>query len=164
MTKIIKMKNKITSNRSGFTLIELFIVMGLIFLISLIVAPNISVWIANYKLKSAVMDLYTHMQYAKLTAVKENRDCSIIFTAQAYTVDGSRIVRLEDYAKEVKFKGPGGETITFTGNTLTFNSRGINKGVSGYAYLTRDKVAKNDMPSYYRVGSLTSGVVRMEKL
>ncbi len=79
-------------NNSGFTIVELVIVVGLIGVITAIAVPNFSVWLPNYRLKAATQDLYSNLQKAKLAAVKRNTNTVISFPAGGYTifVDGDR--------------------------------------------------------------------------
>ena len=44
--------------KSGFTLIELIIVIGMISLLTSIAIPAVMKWLPNYRLKAAVRDLY----------------------------------------------------------------------------------------------------------
>jgi hypothetical protein len=50
--------------------------------------PNIGRWLPRYRLRSAVRDMASNMQLARLAAIKENRTWAIQFDtdAQTYTV------------------------------------------------------------------------------
>lgn len=66
-------------SHSGFTLIELMIVLAMIGLLFIIASPKIIAWLPEYRLKSAMSDLQSNMQKARMIAVKENRSVSIRF-------------------------------------------------------------------------------------
>jgi len=70
---------------SGFTLIELMIVISIISILTAIAVPAVMNWLPNYRLKAAARDLYSNMQKAKLEAVKTNSDYAVIFDTAAGT-------------------------------------------------------------------------------
>lgn len=72
--------------QSGFTLVELMIVIGMIIFIALITIPGIMNWLPNYRLRSAAQDLMSNFQKAKLEAVKRNINTAAAFSAAGYTV------------------------------------------------------------------------------
>ena len=149
---------RIVKKNSGFTLIELMVVIVVIGIFVAIGVPNFMSWLPKYRLKSAVRDLYSNMQLAKMTAVKSNQDCTVTYSTDPdqYVLSGalSKTVVLEDYGSGVNFNGPGNETFAVT--TITFNSRGTSN--SGYAYLSN-----SGNIAYYKVGPLSSGVIKLQK-
>ena len=149
---------RIVKKNSGFTLIELMVVIVVIGIFVAIGVPNFMSWLPKYRLKSAVRDLYSNMQLAKMTAVKSNQNCTVTYSTDPdqYVLGGalSKTVVLEDYGSGVNFNGPGNETFAVT--TITFNSRGTSN--SGYAYLSN-----SGNTAYYKVGPLSSGVIKLQK-
>jgi prepilin-type N-terminal cleavage/methylation domain-containing protein len=63
----------------GFTVIEVVVVMAIVAILSSIAIPGFSRWIPDYQLKNAARDLYSNLQLAKMTAVKENGVCRVEF-------------------------------------------------------------------------------------
>ena len=72
----------------GLTLIELIVVMCILAVMVLISIPNIGRWLPRYRLRSAVRDVASSMQLARLGAIKDNREWAIQFdtNGQTYTV------------------------------------------------------------------------------
>jgi type IV fimbrial biogenesis protein FimT len=148
----------VMKKKSGFTVVELVVVLAVLSIFVAIGVPNFMSWIPKYRLKSAVRDLYSNMQLAKMTAVKSNVDCTITYSTDPdqYVLSGalSKTVVLGDYGSGVNFNGPANET--FAATTITFNSRGTSN--AGYAYLSN-----SGNTQYFRVSPLTSGVIKLQK-
>ncbi|MBW2604471.1 MAG: prepilin-type N-terminal cleavage/methylation domain-containing protein [Deltaproteobacteria bacterium] len=143
--------------RSGFTLIELIVVIVLLAILAGVSVPNFLSWLPKYRLKSAARDLYSNLQLAKMSAIRANKDCRVKYykNPDRYTVDLlNKTIRLSDYKSGITFCGPNNQT--FAVATLTFNSRGTSN--SGYAYLSN-----SGKTAYYRVGPLTSGAIKLQK-
>ena len=64
---------------SGVTLIEIFVVLVILAVLAAAAIPAFSVWLPNYRLKTAARDLYSNLQLAKMGAVNKNRDWAVIF-------------------------------------------------------------------------------------
>ncbi|MBU1568910.1 MAG: prepilin-type N-terminal cleavage/methylation domain-containing protein, partial [Proteobacteria bacterium] len=58
-------------NKKGFSLFELMIVIGIIAILSAITVPNLIGWYHNQGLRSAVVELQSNLQLAKMFAVKQ---------------------------------------------------------------------------------------------
>jgi Tfp pilus assembly protein FimT len=143
--------------RSGFTLMQLVLVMVLLAIMTAAGVPNFLSWLPKYRLKSAARDLYSNLQLAKMSAVRFNKKCKVQYykNPDRYSVDLlNKTVRVSDYGSGVRFQGPNNQT--FSVPAITFNSRGTSN--SGYAYLTN-----SGNTAYYRVGPLTSGAVKLQK-
>jgi prepilin-type N-terminal cleavage/methylation domain-containing protein len=80
-------KNR-TKDTKGLTLIELIVVMCILGVMVMISIPNIGRWLPRYRLRSAVRDVASNMQLARLGAIKDNREWAIQFNtnAQTYTI------------------------------------------------------------------------------
>ena len=146
---------------AGFTLVELMIFIAIVAILSAVAIPNIIGWLSNYRLRSAVNDLLSNMQLAKVTAIKTNSNCTVTFN-QPVTIDGitstydyvvyedsdndleydagEKIldrVKLSDY-KDVSFNTAqgGGDGLTFANNdearpSIAFRSNGLSRSNSG---------------------------------
>ena len=141
---------------SGFTLLELMTVIGVISLLSAVAIPGFLHSLPNYRLRCAIRDLYSNLQLVKLEAIKSNTKCSIKYYSNPdrYTVMNKKTVLLNDSGSGINFDGPDHQT--FAVSTITFNSRGTCN--SGYAYMSNSKRS-----AFYRVGPLSSGVAKLRK-
>lgn len=168
------MRKKLRRN-SGFTLIELMIVIGMIGILTAISVPAVMKWLPNYRLKAAARDLYSNMQKAKIEAVKRNADVLIIFTSGTYASAGgigSYQVFVDDSPKDGAFNA--GEQVLaqvnmpknvslykisgLTGNTNAgFNSRGLPCTALGSVEF------QNNHSRYYKVSLSTAGNVKITK-
>ena len=164
--------------KSGFTIIELIIVIAVLGILTAVGVPNFLSWLPKYRLKSATRDLYSNMQLAKLSAIKNNADWAIVFNkaADQYQVCSGRgpdnswgggdnivikTVVLDNYGSGVAY-GHGnagsaigstfGDEITFANNVAVMNSRGT--GNAGYVYLENSSAATS-----YGIGKRSNGLI-----
>jgi prepilin-type N-terminal cleavage/methylation domain-containing protein len=75
----MKRENMILKDIYGFSLIELVGVMVIIGVLASIAIPGFASLLPNYRLEAAAKDLYSDLQLAKLTAVKQNAISAIFF-------------------------------------------------------------------------------------
>ncbi|RZB38435.1 MAG: hypothetical protein SRB2_00183 [Desulfobacteraceae bacterium Eth-SRB2] len=143
--------------KAGFTLTELVIVIAVLGILTAVAVPSFLSWLPKYRLRSAVRDLYSNQQLAKMAAIKTNQKCRVNYRVNPdqYRVSLlKKTVMLKDYGSGVKFEGPNKKT--FAVDTITFNSRGTSN--AGYAYLSN-----SGNTDYYRVGPLTSGAIKLQR-
>jgi prepilin-type N-terminal cleavage/methylation domain-containing protein len=162
---------------SGFSLAELMIVVAIFGIIATVAAPNFQAWSRNYQLKSAANDLYSHMQMAKLGAVKANRPWTLNFNPDGmlgYTISYidditniTKTVKKVDfhskYNQEIQFKNPT-SSILFDNATLIFNPNGTVVAGNPSKFPVFAYVSNNARSGYYRVGLPSSyGAIIVEK-
>ena len=83
-------------NKSGFTIMELMVVIAILAVISALGLPGFVGWRNDAKLRDAVSLLRGDMEMAKLRAVREDDFVAILFNANGYTVfvdDGAGVDR-----------------------------------------------------------------------
>ncbi len=172
-------------HEAGFTFLELATIVIIMAVMATIAIPTFSVWLPNYKLRSAARDLYSNLQMAKLGAVKQNKEWAVVFDqgGDKYHVcsdDGAndvwdgpdvddnceRTVNLGDY-DDIDFGHAnlnsdilgntfsGGDDIYYANDFVVFGPRGTSE--RGYVYLQN---AKNTV---YGVGTRPSGVIHLRK-
>jgi prepilin-type N-terminal cleavage/methylation domain-containing protein len=157
-----KEKTKSRGNQ-GFSLLELMIVLAIIAILSGLTIPNMIAYRPRAQLKSAIRDIFSNMQLARVKSLRDNRDWAIQFdtVANSYTLisdkgaDGTfntaddtnfKSVSLNDYPgiSWGSLHGPRtGSTsdpsdgISFSANRAEFNPDGTAK--SGTVYLNNQK-------------------------
>lgn len=137
---------------SGFTIVELLIVIAIIAILAAVAGPAMMNWRGDTSLRSAHVNLQSNIQLAKLRAVKERAPVTVLFTPTGYTifadngVDASGAVvqgswgnGVRDLPGEFLLKGVTLDPPTtlawddsFVGNRVTFDTRGYSQGgISG---------------------------------
>ena len=145
-------------NDSGFSLIELIMVILIVGVLTGIAVPGFVAWIPKYRVKDAAQDLYSNIQLAKMEAIKRNTNCTITFTNGAGANDQyvisliNRTINLADYGSDVQFSATPAPTV------ITFNSRGF---VDSAVTVNLTNGANS---AAYQVSVLTSGVASINLL
>lgn len=165
-------KTRLGAVPTGFSLVELMVVLAVLVILASIAVPAYTVWVPNYKLKAAAGEMVAALQLAKLTAVKENANVVIWFDTanNAYrafldngagggvagnnTQDGSeKTIRQGTLDADVNMYNTSFST---WGNQTVFNSRSMASGGWGYVYL------RNNNSEFRRITVWTTGHLKME--
>jgi len=119
-------------NRKGVTLIELIVVMIIIGIGAVLMAPAISTWLPNYRLRSATRDIVSTMRTAQMKAVSTNMECRVSFDpgAKTYILQRNSGGWQADGATEALPSGIEISAINFAGNNAQFNSNSTASGGS----------------------------------
>ncbi len=166
---------------SGFTLIELMIVVVVLVILAAVSVPIFLSWLPEYRLRGAADDLYAHLQHAKMRAIRDNNNWAVQFveSSNSYTIysnykDSSdtgtavKTINLSDHGSGVGYgngNAPQNATgaaapfnnVTFLNNWVVFNRRGM-VNILGYVYLS------NNAGSARAVGTpAMAGVVRLRR-
>ena len=104
----------------GLTVVELILCMAILAVLLTIASPLLAQFSTGYKLRAAARELATDLQFARLLAVKENRDFQVICDSNSY-----QVVRVSDgfVAKARNFSADYPQ-VTLSAPVVTFNSRG----------------------------------------
>jgi len=166
------------NNIRGFTIMELISTFSMLGILCAIAIPAFSSWLPEYRLKSAVRDLYSNLQLARVKSIKYNRDYRIIFdvAGKGYSLvspDGTveREISFVNYDKNGGIGYGGGKAtknatvdggtlpvdgVSYQYNKISFDPRGLGSGM-GYAYL------KNKRGTSYAIGSWITGIIVLKK-
>jgi type IV fimbrial biogenesis protein FimT len=168
----MELRNK-TKSTSGFTLIEVMVVIAIIGIMSAIAVPSILDKLPDYRLRSVARDIVSCLQEAKMRAVKENATAAIMFDVanNQYTawVDNGSSGGAGNWwpdtnVGEIVFKQitlPAGirfyQDTTFSANTFGFNSRGIPATTVGTVFVN------NNQSNYRKIIVSSAGNIRVQK-
>ena len=166
---------------SGFTLMELIIVIVVLVILAAISVPIFLSWLPEYRLRSAADDLYAHLQHAKMQAIRNNNNWAVQFveSSNSYTIYSNykntsdtgtavKTINLSDHGSGVGYgngNAPQSATgaaapfnnVTYNNNWVVFNRRGM-VNTLGYVYLS------NNAGSARTVGTpAMAGVVRLRR-
>ena len=157
------------NNKKAFTLVELMVVIAIFGIIGLIAAPNLVTGLPKYRIKRAARDITSKIRAARAEAIKTSSNIDIEFDVgnNRYSVDGVWYPEGNSsslsayYGSGVRFgvgnSGDDNGTSTFTDNTVTFNSRGINTAGDGEINLT------NTEDAAYRIEINAAGNISLQQ-
>lgn len=178
-------------NRSqGFTVLELLLVTVVIGVAAAVAVPSFVEWLPDYRLRRAARDLYSHMQLAKLEAVRRNANTAILFSPNAgcyyictgsgadgvWTTIGDNVVEkqvtLTDYGSGVAF-GHGTATAGvdaqlreeqgFPSGDITYNQSLLLFGPTGMSDAGFVYFENNGQTVSYAVGTMQTGLLILRK-
>jgi len=183
----MKISAESLKNHSGFTLVELLVVFAIISALVSVAIPTFSVWLPNYRLKSAAMDLYSNFQLTKMKAVRANRDFGIVFDFANgsyqivdYGSNGTYDAGTDAVEKTVNYSnydtngsigyGKGYATFSATetpgtipSDFISFNGNNVALTPQGTADKNGYVYIGNIKGRAYAIGMLTSGIIKLKK-
>ena len=124
-------------NNSGFTIIELAVVIAIVGIMAGIAVPSFVGWLPKYRLSSSADDIQALVQNARLRAVKENAHVAVLLDPDNDGLDGDYMAFVDENSDWNKDAGEAlvmqgevssGIRITGTGyasDRFSFNSRGL---------------------------------------
>ena len=161
------------NGQKGITLTELLIVVAMVSLGLLAVGTYTVPWAAREGLRSAVYDMQTYMQLARIEAVSRNRDCRFVIdagnrrigvmdSAGTPSTGDDILLYSADLPDTVSFARPGmGSPITLTHVTgKTFHTV---FGSDGIVDVGTGEVALLGGSHYERVQVFGAGGIRIQK-
>jgi type IV fimbrial biogenesis protein FimT len=106
--------------QKGFSLVEVLIAIGILIILAAIAIPQMRGMLESYRLNGAARVVWSDMQNAKMTAIRENRSITVNFRSTSYDfVRNGAVIFTRNLANDYP-----GVTVSSTGGTTTFNSRG----------------------------------------
>ncbi len=107
----------------GFTLLELMITIVIFCLLLGLAIPGFSSWLPKYRLRGAARDIYSNLQLAKMTAVKDRVRCGILFDVANSVY---RVTRISPGADNIFGTGDDPTPVAF--KTVNFSEYGSGVG------------------------------------
>ena len=156
-------REKIMRKQTGFTLMELMIVIAIIAVIAVGTLPNLLAWRNNAQLSAGTRQVYTDLQVARRAAIKRNRTVTVSFdtAAETYTIN------IPGLPAEIKRMPPaieidGAEFGAATVSVVSFNHLGfartniLNASSSGWVTISRAGIGR-----IVRIDVDTGGSIRI---
>jgi len=104
----------------GLTLVELILCLAILAVLLAIASPLLAQFSTGYRLRAATRELATDLQFARLLAVKENRNFQVICGTNSY-----QVVRVNDgFVAKVRNFSADYPDVALSDSVITFNSRG----------------------------------------
>lgn len=116
-------------NESGFTIMEMMVVIAIIAILAGITIPNMISWRANHQLNGTAREILSLLNNARIAAIKNNATVTVSYDAGTRTIQAVYTNRATgNPGPTITTELKPGVTIagsTFPSNTVSFNSRGI---------------------------------------
>jgi type IV fimbrial biogenesis protein FimT len=135
---------KPSSSVSGFTLVELLVVLAVAGILATLAVPSFKSLIQSQRVKNASFELYAALSLARNEAIKRNSDVTLAATMNAsnevswvITADDGTVIRRQAYILDVKMDT---DHLTETGVVYRRNGRAVNADA--------DKTTFDDEPTF----------------
>ncbi|MCJ8499309.1 GspH/FimT family pseudopilin [Desulfatitalea alkaliphila] len=163
ITNIIPSAKPTPVARSGFTVVELLVVISLIAILLSVATPSTMAYLRQRGVREAADQLAMDLQRAKMAAVSRNADSSIVVDTAGNSYRTQLPGRADETTALSRFRG-GVAFANIDGqvNTprITFNSRGItNPGANGSIFLTNDGGAVTIRLTVSAAGGISQSIV-----
>ena len=131
---------KRVKHSSGFTMIELMVVIAIIAITAALVTPQMGPMIKNYYLRSATLSLVSELQSLKLRALKENEEAKLVVLQENgvwkcrsfLDLDDDNSIDAGEQINEIVFDDSVSvKTFNFNGGAAGFTSRGMPSNSAG---------------------------------
>ena len=142
LKKIKRQKASLASSETGFTLIEMLIVVAIMGITAVIAFPNYLVWQSRSELRQAVTEVQNQLLLARMAALSRNAPVTVaisitngaVLTTTTNAATGAQVlastsVRLP-HVVDLKV-GPSAAWISAATANVSFNSRGMRSGGPG---------------------------------
>lgn len=167
--KIKRQQISLGSSETGFTLIEMLIVVAIMGIAGLIALPNYLVWQSRSELRQAVSEVQNQLLLARMAALSRNTPVTVAISivngavqttttnaATGIQVMGSFSVRLP-HVVDLKV-GPSATWTSAPTATVSFNSRGMRSGGPGPT-LNQELAMVNDKGVQFAMKVTPRGIV-----
>lgn len=109
--------------QKGFSLIEVLIALGILIIVAAIAIPSMGRMLESYRLNGAARLVWSDMQNAKMTAIRENRSITVNFTPTSYNfVRAGETIPI--FTRNLANDYPNVIVSSTNNVSITFNSRG----------------------------------------
>ena len=135
---------RIIKGKRGFTIIEVIVVCAIIGIIAAVGIPGFSRWLPNYRLRLAAQEILSGFQLAKTTAIKQNTNCTIIFSVPSidrYIPGNADCIYLVYADSDRDLEYDAGEQVIRSRNWADYNndiSFNLNSGTQGTNFMAND--------------------------
>ncbi len=169
LKKIKRQKASLASSETGFTLIEMLIVVAIMGIAALIAFPNYLVWQSRSELRQAVTEVQNQLLLARMAALSRNAPVTVAISitngavlttttnaATGVQVLASTSVRLP-HVVDLKV-GPSAAWTSAATASVSFNSRGMRSGGPGPT-LNQELAMVNDKGIQFAMKVTPRGII-----
>jgi len=169
MKKIKQKKISLAGPETGFTLIEMMIVVAIIGIAGLIALPNYLVWQSRSELRQAITEVQNQLLLARMAALSRNAPVTVVISftngavqttttnaATGVEIMGSLNIRVP-HVVDLKV-GPSAAWTSATTANVSFNSMGMRSGGPGPT-LNQELAMVNDKGVQFAMKVTPRGIV-----